>query len=80
MLVAIDEHRWLHGYDLEAGTFLGAVELPRPDPYAGGDDEKTVVFTRDGRGLLVGACNYVKVWDRDGVAWTKEPATPPTPE
>jgi WD40 repeat protein len=80
LLVAIDSHRWVHGYDLAKGTFLGAFAFPRPGAWSnGGDDERTVLFTADGRRLIAGALNLVKVWDRDNLAWPDplDPANQP---
>lgn len=76
LLVVLDSDRWLHGYDLEKGKFLGAFAFPRLGAWSsGGDDERVVRFTRDGRRLVAGALNLVKVWDLESVAWP-DPADP----
>lgn len=82
LLVVLDSHRWLHGFDLEKGAFLGAIAFPRPNPSGtGGDDEHTVLFTNDGRRLIAAACNLVKVWERDTLVWPKpeDPVNQPRP-
>jgi WD40 repeat protein len=80
LLVAMDSHRWVHGYDLVKGTFLGAFAFPKPGAWSnGGDDERTVQFTKDGRYLVAAGLNLVKVWERDKLVWPDptDPANQP---
>ncbi len=70
VLVAMDSDRWVHGYDLTKGTFLGAFAFPLPRPWSsGGDDTCVVQFSADGQRLVAAGLNLLKVWDRDKLTW-----------
>jgi WD40 repeat protein len=70
MLLVLDDHRGVHGYNLETGTFQGAFVFDTPKRL--GNEAKTVLFTSDGQRVVIGCDNYVKIWQRDALPLKKE--------
>ncbi len=69
-LLVLDDHRGVHGYNLDDGSFLGAFTIDTPNRL--GNEAKTAAFTPDGRRVVIGCDNYVKVWDRAALPLKKE--------
>lgn len=69
-LLVLDDHRWVRGYDLEAGKMVGAFQVDR-SPVTG-NDAKFIAITRDESRVIIGLDNWVKVWDRAALPLKKE--------